>query len=88
MFNTRREAAPMKVKEAVMRLKNENKTIRDMGQTSGSPTSAVWKIMKKKECSGRPRKTEESSKARPTDQNQSSGGRWVSVRDDYPQKTS
>jgi len=31
----RREAVPMKVKEAVMRLKNKNKTIRDVGQPLG-----------------------------------------------------
>ena len=64
-----------------MRLKNQNKTL-------GLPTSAVWKIIKKEECSVRPRKIEKPLKARPTDQNQSPGGRCVSVRDDYPQKTS
>jgi len=31
----RREAVPMKVKEAVVKLKNKSKTIRDFGQTSG-----------------------------------------------------
>jgi len=35
-----------------MRLKKQNKTIRDMGQTLGLPTSAVWKIIKQKECTG------------------------------------
>ena len=41
MFNVRREA--------VMRLKKQNKTIRNMGQTLGLPTSVVWKIIKKTE---------------------------------------
>jgi len=31
-----------------MRLRNKIKTIRDMGQTSGVPKSAVWKVIKKK----------------------------------------
>jgi len=66
----RREAVPMKVREAGMRLKNETKSIRYMGQTLGLPKSAVWKVIKKKECTGElcdhkgtggPKKTEESS---------------------------
>ena len=68
--------------------REERRTRIKPSETWVKPTSAVWKILKKNECSGTPRKTEESSKARPTDQNQPSGGRWVSVRDDCPQKTS
>ena len=46
---------------------NKNKTITDIAQTLGLPKSTVWKIIKKKECTGelcnckRTARTEESS---------------------------
>ena len=49
-----------------MRLRNKNKTVRDISQTLGLPKSTVWNIIKKKESTGeltnrkgtgRPRKT-------------------------------
>lgn len=43
----------MKVKEVIMKLKNKNKIISDIGQTSGLPEeSTVWNIIKNKEYSG------------------------------------
>ena len=49
LFNMRREAVPMKAREAIKRLKKKKKNIRDIGQTLGLPKSPVWKIIKKKE---------------------------------------
>uniref|UniRef100_A0A0E9WKU5 Transposase IS30-like HTH domain-containing protein n=1 Tax=Anguilla anguilla TaxID=7936 RepID=A0A0E9WKU5_ANGAN len=62
----RTRVVPMKVKEPIIRLKNERKTVRDIAQTLGLPKSTVWNIIKKKESTGelsnrkgpgRPRKT-------------------------------
>ena len=54
------------VKQAIIRLKNQNKPIREIGKTLGVAKSTVWNILKKKERTGelsntkrpgRPRKT-------------------------------
>ena len=73
----RTKTVPLTIKEGIMRLKNKNKTIRDMGQTFGLPKSVVWKIIKKKEWTGelcnhkgtgRLRKTENKNPQRPVQQ--------------------
>ncbi|XP_078267289.1 transmembrane and coiled-coil domain-containing protein 6 isoform X2 [Rhinoraja longicauda] len=65
-INMRTKVVPMKVKEAIMRLRNKNKTVGDISQNLGLPKSTVWSIIKKKESTGeltnrkgtgRPRKT-------------------------------
>ena len=65
-INTRTKVVPMKVKKAIMRLRNKNKTVGDISQTLDLPKSTVWNIIKKKESTveltnrkgtGRPRKT-------------------------------
>ncbi|KAG5857000.1 hypothetical protein ANANG_G00013880 [Anguilla anguilla] len=57
---------PMPVKQAIMKLKNEKKSIRDIAEKLGVSKSTVWYIVKKQERtgelsnskrSGRPRKT-------------------------------
>ena len=86
---------PTKAKEAVMGLKNENKSTRDAGQTLGLQNKLSGLSLRRKNAlvsSGQggpplPR-TEESSKACPTDKKQFPGGRCVFVRDCCPQKTS
>ena len=54
------------MKQAIIRLKNQNKPIREIAKTLGVAKSTVWNILKKKECTselsntkrpGRPRKT-------------------------------
>ncbi|KAJ8353878.1 hypothetical protein SKAU_G00214450 [Synaphobranchus kaupii] len=61
-----RTKVSMSVKQAIMKLKNENKTIRDIAEAVDLPKSTVWNIVKKQERtgelrngkpSGRPRKT-------------------------------
>ncbi|KAG5856999.1 hypothetical protein ANANG_G00013870 [Anguilla anguilla] len=56
----------MPVKQAIIKLKNEKKSIRDIAETLGVSKSTVWNIIKKQErtgqlinskSSGRPRKT-------------------------------
>lgn len=56
----------MQVKEAIIRLKKQNKSIREIAKTLGAAKSTIWYIFKKKECTGklsnikrpgRPRKT-------------------------------
>ena len=42
----------MKVKEAIMRLRNKNTMFRDIGKTIDSAKSTVWNIIKKKENTG------------------------------------
>lgn len=56
----------MPVKEAIIALKKENKSLREIAKTLGVAKSTIWYILKKKECTGelgnvkrpgRPRKT-------------------------------
>ena len=42
----------MLVKEAIIRLNKQNKSIRETEKTSRMAKSTVWYILKKKECSG------------------------------------
>ena len=53
----------LSMKQAIIRLKNQNKPIREIAKTLGVTKSTVWNILKKKEHTsttkrpGRPRKT-------------------------------
>ncbi len=52
----------LSVKQAIIRLKKQNKPIREIAKTLGVAKTTVWNILKKKELSntkrpGRPRKT-------------------------------
>ncbi len=56
----------LSVKQAIIRLKKQNKPIREIAKTLGVAKTTVWNILKKKECTGelsntkrpgRPRKT-------------------------------
>ena len=42
----------LSVKQAIIRLKNQNKTIREIADTLGVAKSTVWYILKKKERTG------------------------------------
>lgn len=61
----------MSVKEAIIALKRENKSLREIAKTLGVAKSTIWYILKKKECTGelgnvkrpgRPRRTPEADK--------------------------
>ena len=65
-LNMRSKEQSLSVKQAIIRLKNQNKPIREMAKTLGVAKSTVWNILKKKERTGelsntrrprRPRKT-------------------------------
>ena len=62
-LNMRSKELSLSVKQAIIRLKNQNKPIREIAKTLGVAKSTVWNILKKKECSvntkrpGRPQKT-------------------------------
>ena len=40
------------VKQAIVRLKHQNKPIREIAETLGAAKSTVWYILKTKECAG------------------------------------
>ena len=42
----------LSVKQAIIRLKNQNKPIREIAKTLGVAKSTVWNILKKKERTG------------------------------------
>lgn len=65
-LNMRSKELSLSVKQAIIRLKNLNKPIREIAKTLGVAKSTVWNILKKKERTGelsntkrpgRPRKT-------------------------------
>jgi transposase-like protein len=65
-LNMRSKKLSLSVKQAIIRLKNRNKPIREIAKTLGVAKSTVWNILKKKERTGelsntkrpgRPRKT-------------------------------
>ena len=65
-LNMRSKELSLSVKQAIIRLKNQNKPIREIAKTLGVAKSTVWNILKKKERTselsntkrpGRPRKT-------------------------------
>ena len=64
--NMRSKELSLSVKQAIIRLKNQNKPIREIEKTLGVAKSTVWNILKKKESTdelsntkrlGRPQKT-------------------------------
>ena len=65
-LNMRSKELSQSVKQAIVRLKNQNKPIREIAKTLGVAKSTVWNILKEKERTGelsntkrpgRPRKT-------------------------------
>ena len=65
-LNMRSKKLSLSVKQAIIRLKNQNKPIREIAKTLGVAKSTIWNILKKKELTGelsntkrpeRPRKT-------------------------------
>ena len=48
-LNMRSKQLSLSVKQAIMRLKNQNKPIKEKAKTLGVAKSTVWKILKKKE---------------------------------------
>ena len=46
--NMRKTALSMRIKLAIIRLRNENQSIRSIGKTLGMPKSRVWVIINKK----------------------------------------
>ena len=62
-LNMRSKELSLSVKQAINRLKNQNKLIREIAKTLGVAKSTVWNILKMKEITGelsntgRPRKT-------------------------------
>ena len=66
ILNMRSKELSLSVKQAIIRLKNQNKPLREIAKTLGVAKSTVWNILKKKERTGeisntkipgRPRKT-------------------------------
>ena len=49
-LNMRSKELSLSVKPAIIRLKNQNKPIREIAKTLGVAKSTVWNILKKKEC--------------------------------------
>ena len=66
-LNMRSKELSLSVKQAIIRLKNLNKPIREIEKTLCMATSTVWNILKKKERTGelsntkRPGKTTENN---------------------------
>lgn len=50
--NMRKTAVSMQMKLAVIRLRNENQSIRNIAKTLGMPKSTVWFIINKKKTTG------------------------------------
>ena len=48
-LNMRSKELSLPVKQAIIRLKNQNKPIREIAKTLGMAKSTVWTILKKKE---------------------------------------
>ena len=46
--NMRAKVVPMKVKEAIIKLRNKNKTVWDISQILGLAKSTVWNLIKKR----------------------------------------
>lgn len=50
--NMRKTAVSMQIKLAIIRLRNENQSIRNIAKTLGMPKSTVWFIINKKKTTG------------------------------------
>ena len=49
----RAKEVSMRVKEAIIRLRKQNKPIREIAKTLGVANTTVWNILKKKELTGK-----------------------------------
>ena len=56
----------LSVKQAIIRLKNQNKPIREIAKTLRVTKSTVWNILKKKECTGELNNTERPGRPQKT----------------------
>ena len=61
-LNMRSKELSLSVKQAIIRLKNLNKPIREIAKTLCVAKSTVWNILKKKECSATPKDPEDHGK--------------------------
>ena len=65
-LNMRSKELSLSVKQAIIRLKNQNKPIREIAKTLGVAKSTVWNILKKKERTGELSNTKRPGKLRKT----------------------
>ena len=61
-LNMRSKELSLSVKQAIIRLKNQNKPIREIAKTLGVAKSTVWNILKKKEHTGELSNTKKTQK--------------------------
>ena len=61
-LNMRSKELSLSVKQAMIRLKNQNKPIREIAKTLGMAKSTVWNILKKKERTGELSNTKRSGR--------------------------
>ena len=61
-LNMRSKELSLSVKQAIIRLKNQNKPIREIAKTLDVAKSTVWNILKKKERSASPKDPEDHGK--------------------------
>ena len=61
-LNMRSKVLSLSVKQAIIRLKNQNKPIREIAKTLGVAKSTVWNILKNKERSATPKDPEDHGK--------------------------
>ena len=65
-LNMRSKELSLSVKQAIIRLKNQNKPIREIAKTLDVAKSTVWNILKKEECTGELSNTKRSGRPRKT----------------------
>lgn len=65
----------MRVKEAVIRLKNRSKPIGEIEETSGVDEGTIWHIFRKSECTGQLRNTRRPGKPQKMSKNDD-GRKW------------
>ena len=61
-LNMRSKELSLSVKQAIIRLKNQNKPIREIAKTLGMAKSTIWNILKRKECTGEVSNTKKTRK--------------------------
>lgn len=65
-LNMKSKVLSLPVMQAVIRLKNLNKPIREITKTLGVALSTIWYILKKKECTGELRNTKRPGRPQKT----------------------
>ena len=65
-LNMRSKELSLSVKQAIIRLKKQNKPIREIAKTLGVAKSTVWNILEKKERTGELSKTKRPGRPRKT----------------------